>query len=164
MAAEPFRDRARFAGFLLAQQRFLHHVEDLYGDLVLGAWLPGLPRLSRLRAVEADLTDLDVTFRTQAARLRAAPAEGLGWLYVAEGSRLGGAVLAVEAARLGLGPAFGARHLAPPPAGLAEGWRTFRSRLDAAPSPAAEEDAVLAGALAAFGFVRAAMTESLVAA
>lgn len=161
MAGEPFRDRARFAGFLSAQRSFLHHVEDLYHDPVLASWLPRLSGSSRLHAVNADAEDLGAPPLRAAPRLQATSAEGLGWLYVAEGSRLGGAVLAATADRLGLNAAFGARHLAPPPEGLGAFWRSFRSRLDAAPVPAEEEDAVLAGALAAFGFVSDAMTTSL---
>ncbi|MFL1875227.1 biliverdin-producing heme oxygenase [Hansschlegelia beijingensis] len=161
MAAEPFRDRAHFVGFLSAQQIFLHHVENLYHDPVLADWLPQLSGSSRLRAVNADAADLGAPPLRAVPRLQATSAEGLGWLYVAEGSRLGGAVLASSADRLGLNSAFGARHLAPPPEGLGAFWRSFRSGLDAAPVPAEEEDAVLAGALAAFDFVSDAMAESL---
>ncbi|NWM49713.1 biliverdin-producing heme oxygenase, partial [Escherichia coli] len=55
----------------------------------------------------------------------------LGWLYVAEGSSMGAALLRKAAAKLDLSDTHGARHLAPAPEGPAAHWRTFTAALDA---------------------------------
>ncbi len=54
----------------------------------------------------------------------------MGWLYVVEGSNLGAAFLLKDAAKLGLGEEFGARHLAGAPEGRGLHWRTFTAALD----------------------------------
>ncbi|MDT0814963.1 biliverdin-producing heme oxygenase, partial [Staphylococcus pseudintermedius] len=86
-------------------------------------------------------------------------AQALGWLYVAEGSNLGGSVLYKLAARLGLDRGFGARHLAAHPDGVARHWRRFTAALDGAALSAAQEEDVVAGAEAAFRRVRGHVEE-----
>ncbi|KAG0926111.1 hypothetical protein G6F68_010211 [Rhizopus microsporus] len=74
----------------------------------------------------------------------------LGWLYVAEGSNLGGTILYKMAAKLGLDRDFGARHLAAHPDGAARHWREFTAALDAVPLSAEQEQQVIDAADAAF--------------
>ena len=78
--------------------------------------------------------------------------EGLGWLYVSEGSTLGAAFLFKEVqAKLGLSAEFGARNLAAYPEGRAIVWRRFVQALDSDDISADAHDAVIAGAHAAYG-------------
>jgi heme oxygenase len=53
MAAEPFRSRARYGGFLLLQRAFHRDIDALYGNTALGRLLPGLDRRRRLELVKA---------------------------------------------------------------------------------------------------------------
>jgi len=77
--------------------------------------------------------------------------EGLGWLYVSEGSKLGAAFLLKEAGqRLGLSEDFGARNLAAPADGRGAAWKRFVQALDGSGLSAADQDRVVAGARAAF--------------
>src|SRR3546814_19183982 len=73
----------------------------------------------------------------------------LGWLYVAEGSNMGAALLRKEAAKIGLSDNHGARHLAPAPAGPAPHWRAFLAALDSVTLDESEEGRVINGAIAA---------------
>lgn len=142
-----------------AQMQWVLHAElaPLYGDARLQAALPGLPERQRLAVVAADLADLDlapvVGPEARFAAGRIDMAEALGWLYVAEGSNMGAALLRKAVARLGLSDEFGARHLAPPPGGPALQWRAFTAALDAAELEPAGEDRAVQGARAAFARV-----------
>lgn len=77
------------------------------------------------------------------------PAQGVGALYVLEGSRLGGAVIARQLAGLGLKAQFGAAYFAPS-AHLGAEWQAFQAAL-ASEVRAADEDAVIDGAKLTFG-------------
>ena len=55
----------------------------------------------------------------------------LGLLYVLEGSALGAAVLLPRARALGLGAAFGARHLARQTGAAARNWQAFVALMEA---------------------------------
>src|SRR3546814_17025248 len=79
----------------------------------------------------------------------------LGWLYVAEGSNMGAALLRKEAAKIGLSDNHGARNLAPAPAGPAPHWRAFIAAPDSVTLAEAEEGRVINGAIAAFARVQA---------
>ena len=70
----------------------------------------------------------------------------MGWLYVVEGSNLGAAFLLKDAAKLGLGEEFGARHLAGAPEGRGLHWRTFTAALDEIELTEEEERRVVSGA------------------
>ena len=77
-------------------------------------------------------------------------AEALGWLFVSEGSKLGAAFLIKRAVGLGLSETFGARHLAEPAGGRAEGWKSFVKTLDGLELSAQEEAELDKGAIDAF--------------
>ncbi|MFT4025637.1 MAG: biliverdin-producing heme oxygenase [Novosphingobium sp.] len=157
MAAASFDSLAGYGRFAAMQYRFHRDIAPLYADPALAAVLPGLPDRAALALVAADLADLGESPPPEAAPVFAGEIDlptALGWLYVAEGSRMGAALLRKEAAKLGLSDAHGARHLAPAPEGPAAHWRAFTAALDAPELTAAEEERVVAGARAAFARVR----------
>ena len=159
MAFDPFSSRTRYGQFLKVQHGFHRDIDALYRDTALGALVADLPDRRRLGLIENDLADLEI-----AAPLYGEPAifrddgvaevpEALGWLYVAEGSNLGAAILLKQAARLDFSTAFGARHLAGSPQGRARHWRSFVAALDSVALSDADEARVIAGATDAFGRV-----------
>jgi heme oxygenase len=162
MAATPFANRARYGRFLALQHRFHRDLAPLYARADLLALLPDLAERQRLDQVVADLEDLDLPSSPAAAD---APViddlpTALGWLYVAEGSNLGAAILYKAVAPLGCDADFGARHLAGHPDGRAAHWRSFTAALDAVSLTDAEEERVVAGAVAAFARVRSHLAAS----
>lgn len=161
MRAASFADVAGYSRFAEVQYLFHREIEALYGDSRLQALLPGLAARSRLSLMASDLADLGRSVPdadkapafTEGAAIDLPTA--LGWLYVAEGSNLGAALLRKEAAKLGLSDSHGARHLAPTSEGPAAHWRIFTAALDAVDLDAAEEARSLDGARAAFARVQA---------
>lgn len=162
-AADPFGDRGRYLGFLRMQHAFHRRLSPLYRRPDLGAHLPGLAARDRLPAIAADLADLGgETPASPAADASVSMPEALGWLYVAEGSTLGAAVLLRRAEALGLGAGFGARHLAPAPEGVARHWADFAAALDAVPLDGAGRQEAVIGAVAAFDTAAALAKQLLV--
>lgn len=158
MAGAPFADRERYGRFLAVQFLFHQDIDALYADPALDALIPDLPGRRRLGAIAEDLADLGHVQPEATEPPVFAPGAvdiptALGWLYVAEGSNLGAAFLLKEAAALGLGAEFGARHLAAAPEGRGLHWRSFTAALDACALDRDEEARVLAGAQNAFGRV-----------
>ena len=121
-------------------------------DAELIAIVPDLSARCRAEAAKADLADLDteVPAPVAGAVKNPAKAEALGWLFVSEGSKLGAAFLIKRAVGLGLSETFGARHLAEPAGGRAEGWKRFIKTLDGLQFSAEEEAEVEQGAIDAF--------------
>lgn len=163
--AAPFSDRQRYTRFLRVQLRLHHVTAPLYSAPRLQADLPGLAALDRLEAVKADCIDLGIPEDALERDRRAAAAvtvpghpEALGWIYTHEGSRMGAAVLLKEARQgLALSETFGARHMAAHADGRAPHWRDFKATLDAIALTPQEKDRAVAGARAAFAFVREAV-------
>lgn len=154
MARESFASREGYAQFLAMQLAFHRAVAPLHADLALQALLPGLAARARLALVEQDMGDLGLALPAPdpLPAISGMP-PALGWLYVAEGSNLGAAVLRKLVARIGLSDTFGARHLAPAAGGPAAQWRAFTEALDAIPLDAAQEASAVAGARDAFAHV-----------
>lgn len=154
MAGNIFAGREQFARFLRMQYRFHRDIEALYGNTALCALLPNLQERRRLERIASDLSDLGTPLPAPAEgalREQASLAEALGWLYVAEGSNLGGTILYKFASeRLGLGQSFGASHLAAHPDGAARHWREFTTALDSVQLTPEQDDEMLLAALAAF--------------
>jgi len=154
MSVDPFGNRDNYGRFVMAQYLFQRDVESLYGDEVLAALIPDLADRPRLAAAAADLRDLGM----EPPAPQDVPGgeglelpEGLGWLYVSEGSKLGAAFLLKEAGqRLGLDENFGARNLAAPADGRGAAWKRFVQALDGSRLSPTERDRVVAGARAAF--------------
>lgn len=160
MSASSFASIDKYRKFLEIQYLFHRDVGALYADARLQALLPDLPGRCRLPLVLADMRDMGVAAPEGEAPVFAGdlPADmgtALGWLYVAEGSNMGAALLRKEAQKLGLSDDHGARHLAPAPEGPAPHWRAFVAGLDAAPLSPEEEARAVAGAQAAFARVQA---------
>lgn len=160
MAAASFDDLAGYARFVAVQYLFHRDIAALYDDAALLAWLPGLGERRRLALIAADLADLGTAEPTvsdppvfSAGSIDAPTA--LGWLYVAEGSNMGAALLRKEVAKIGLSDTHGARHLAPAPEGPATHWRAFTGALDSLTLSPQEEARVVSGANAAFARVQA---------
>ena len=152
-AANPFHSRESYARFLRFQYRLHRRVEPLYADPARQSELPDLPARSRLSALERDFDDLGLA-RPEAPHGPALPrAEALGWLYVVEGSNMGAAFLAKDAARIGFSDDFGARHLAAHPEGRGLNWRRFTAALDEASLSFEEERRMEQAALEAFAHV-----------
>ena len=159
MSAKPFENRENFGKFVQTQHLFHSELDALFSDKTPDALLPDLKGRRRLSLIEQDLEDLTVAkpdietphFNDSAETIDLP--EALGWLYVVAGSNLGAAFLLKDAAKLGLGETFGARHLAGAPEGRGLHWRTFVSALDAIDLTQEEEDRAIAGAKAAFSKV-----------
>lgn len=157
MAAQPFADLGRYGGLVQINAAFLALASPLYQAPALVALLPDLRARDRAPAAQADLATLGLALAPLPATSldpedRAA---ALGWLYVAEGSSLGAAVLLAQARGLGLTPDHGARHLASTaPGGPARHWAAFCTALDAVPLDGQQRQAAVAGAQAAFQTVR----------
>lgn len=160
MAAASFADVAGYARFAEIQYLFHHDIDALYDVPALQVQFPGLPERRRLPLIAADLGDLGhplpdgprpPAFEPPVLDLAAA----VGWLYVAEGSNIGAALLRKEAAKLGLSDTHGARHLAPAPEGPAAHWRRFTAALDAVELDKEGQRQAMAGANAAFARVQA---------
>ena len=167
MAASAFDTLDGYGRFATLQWLFHRDIHALYDDSTLIALLPGLGERRRWAVIGQDLADLglpepeaDGPPAFQAGQ-PVDTATALGWLYVAEGSNLGAALLRKAAARLGLSDAHGARHLAPAGEGPAAHWRAFTTALDAAALSPAQEERAVAGANAAFARVQALANAAL---
>lgn len=161
MLAAPFADRAHYERFLRFQYRLHRRVETLYADEALQPLLPDLAARSRLAALEQDFADLGLTPPVAEDGPALGKAEALGWLYVVEGSNMGAAILAKEAAKMGFSAEHGARHLSGHPEGRALHWRRFTAALDAVELTPEEETRIEAAATAAFNHVEALIGEEL---
>lgn len=157
MAGDIFASRERFAKFVRVQYRFHRDIDPLYGHAALSALVPHLAERRRLLKIANDLGDLGQALPPHAPGrlgLDTPLATALGWLYVAEGSNLGGTILyKLACQKLGLCDGLGARHLAGHPDGVARHWREFTAALDSVPLSAQQEDQVVQGAEDAFGAV-----------
>ncbi|VVM50117.1 hypothetical protein PS662_00756 [Pseudomonas fluorescens] len=151
-AHAPFETQANFARFVVAQYLFQSELMALYDDAKLIAIIPDLSARCRAEAAKADLADLQTEVPAPVAGAVKHPtnAEALGWLFVSEGSKLGAAFLIKRAVGLGLSETFGARHLAEPAGGRAEGWKSFVKTLDGLALSGQEESELDKGAIAAF--------------
>lgn len=161
MAAASFASVEGYGRFVKVQYVFHREIDALYDDAILRGLFPGLAERRRLPLIVADLTDLGLPLPeddTPIAFLQGdvvdVPA-ALGWLYVAEGSNMGAALLRKEAAKIGLSDGHGARHLAPTAEGPAAHWRAFTAALDAVELTADDEARAVAGANSAFSRVQA---------
>jgi heme oxygenase len=153
----PFSDRERYAAFLEVQYRFYAAIEPLYRDRDLAVLIPGLASRSRLAAARADLGDLGRAV-PEVEALPIQHPEGIGWLYVSEGSTLGAAFLLKAVAEIGFDEDRGARHLAAAPEGRGRHWRDFKEALNAITLAPDQEDLVVSGARAAFTYVQGLAT------
>ncbi|MFT4118307.1 MAG: biliverdin-producing heme oxygenase [Bradyrhizobium sp.] len=154
-ALDAFADRERYGSFVQAQHLFYRDLDPLYSDERLGELIPGLANSARLHLLERDLADLGLApaiaeeDREFDRLVDADLPTAIGWLYVAEGAKLGAALLLRRADELGLSEAFGARHLAAAPDGRSLPWKTFAGAVDALSLSDDEDARAIDGARAA---------------
>lgn len=120
--------------FLLSQYIFLRDMTNIYENEMLRNLLPDLETRNRFPWVEADMRDLGLAapMAHRGNVIPFNPSVAVGWLYVAEGSKLGANILSKMAMSLGLTESFGARHLAPAPEGRGLSWKAFKAAIDSA--------------------------------
>jgi heme oxygenase len=154
--------RNRYCEYLQATLRARRVVEAHQATVLFPAW----PSRKLSDALQADLRDLgrpiDIKDCAEAPAYDVGGTGGVvGALYVLEGSALGARILSAQAADLGLGPAFGARHMflqtANPTA-----WRAFLEILEALPFEPEDEALCLAGAERTFEFFESELSNASV--
>ncbi|MFT8675449.1 MAG: biliverdin-producing heme oxygenase [Acetobacter sp.] len=152
MTRHLFHSAEGYRTFAVMNYLFHRDLNGLYQNSELMALVPDLGVRSRFHHLRQDLEDLRVPLPY--STVDPVPAEvssAMGWLYVAEGSKLGANFLSKLTEKLGFTSQFGARHLAADPAGRGQSWNTFRDALDTADLDAGR---VIAGAQAGFTRVR----------
>lgn len=140
---DPRLDRPAYARYLARLRAFFAPLERAlarHADALADAGFDGAFG-TRTRALDADVRAVGAGGALAGAAPDAPEGElpdlptaahAVGCLYVLEGSRLGGRVLAAHLTRhLGLDPAAEATFLAPDPEGTTARWATFRERLEA---------------------------------
>ncbi|MCO7188092.1 MULTISPECIES: biliverdin-producing heme oxygenase [unclassified Pseudoalteromonas] len=155
MDQSPFASKEHYGLFLRYQYHLMNYVASLYQGDQLALMINNLKSRDRTEQLLADFQDLDMAQPTQIinnAQFNASLHESLGWLYVVEGSKLGAAVLAKEAKKLGLDSAFGARFLSGSGAGRGSHWRQFMQDIESLTLSEQQEQEMLSGAQAAFKF------------
>ncbi|GAC86998.1 heme oxygenase [Gluconobacter thailandicus F149-1 = NBRC 100600] len=120
--------------FLLSQYIFHRDITKIYEDETLLRILPDLKSRNRFACIEADMRDLCLPPPPASSGdvIPFNPSVAVGWLYVAEGSKLGANILSRMSLALGLTESFGARHLAPAPEGRGQSWKVFKAAIDGA--------------------------------
>jgi heme oxygenase (biliverdin-IX-beta and delta-forming) len=153
---DPFANVERYGRFVLIQYDLYARINPLFSRSDLLAIFPDLRMRNRISAIAQDLADIGLVAPpiSGSALADADVATALGWLYVAEGSNLGAAVLLKQATQIGMSETFGARHLAGHAKGRGLHWRTFTTALNAAALTTAQKQRAAKGAIVAFDFVR----------
>lgn len=148
MAQGLFSGTDRYRNFVKLQYQFHRDINALYHHIQLIEIIPDLSARNRYAQICLDMGDLDLSLASTPKPLDAEEASSaIGWLYVAEGSKLGANFLIKLAEKIGFNETFGARHLAADSGGRGSSWNAFKSAIDHAgfdPALAAE------GAQAAF--------------
>ena len=158
----------------LRSERFLHTLERFYG--FHRAWEPAVeaqPALAAMPRGESQLPHLREDLRAlgcsdaqidalpscpDAGRLASRPLEGLGSLYVVEGSALGGQVIARALDQAPWAPSGGLRYFDPHGPQTGARWRAFKAQLDAAAAPS-DWPQVIEGAVQTFDTLRVWLAE-----
>jgi heme oxygenase len=150
---EPFASRENFARFVAAQYLFQYDLQNLYNDPRLAQLVDDLPARCRVEAARLDLADFGMPVPAGDESIRGRDmgvGAALAWLFASEGSKLGAEFLFKKAAALQLDDTFGARHLAEPEGGRAQGWKRFVKVLDSVELDAEQERLAEAAAIEAF--------------
>lgn len=155
MSMQPFADLDNYAKFLQAQYEFHRTLKSAYQDDSLNEQIPNLATLSRLDKVVADMKDLSVEPSDIALKQPNIEVEqAVGWLYCAEGSNVGAAILYKEAGKIKLSDEYGASHLAAHPDGRMPHWRAFKTTLDNLALTDGQKAQALLGADEAFAYFK----------
>lgn len=164
MASAPFSSITRYVQFLHAQRRFHATIDPLFKDPILQHLVPELTGRRRLHEIEQDIGDLSLGIQAHRGAVDvdfSSPAIAWGWLYVAEGSKLGAAILLKHARGLGLSETAGARHLAAHADGRARHWRSFVDAVDQLPWTEPELRHMVEGARQAFSTMQALVEQEM---
>ncbi|WP_281799077.1 biliverdin-producing heme oxygenase [Komagataeibacter rhaeticus] len=133
MSRGMFTDAAGYRDFVLMQYLFHRDLDPLYNNDQLAGIVPDLAARNRFQQVSADMQDLGIAFPAPGTSVEITdPSTAMGWLYVAEGSKLGANILIRLVDKMGYGARFGARHLAADPMGRGASWTAFRNAIDCA--------------------------------
>lgn len=150
MAQGLFSSADKYRSFVQLQYQFHRDINALYSHPQLVEIIPDLVARNRFLQVCQDMQDLGLPLPAGDNPVDAQDASvAIGWLYVAEGSKLGANFLTKLAEKLGVTEDFGARHLAPDPGGRGPSWNAFKSAIDHAGF-----DPALAATAARAGFLR----------
>lgn len=155
MSMQPFANIQNYGKFLQSQHEFHETLRPLYIDDTLNKQLNNIVELGRadlvltdMKALNIDPSSLDITRPTPEG------AERIGWLYCAEGSNVGAAILYKEAGKIELSDDHGATHLAAHPDGRMRHWRSFQAKLDSLELTEKETQKALKGADDAFAYFK----------
>lgn len=155
MSMQPFSSVENYHKFLQAQHEFHNTVEPMYKDQKLNQLLPGLSDLARAERVAQDMQYLNVdAANINIPRPQISEDEYLGWVYCAEGSNVGAAILYKEVGKIDIKDETGAAHLAAHPDGRMPHWRNFKAKLDALNLNEKERAAAYKGCDDAFAYFR----------
>ncbi|BAU38447.1 heme oxygenase [Acetobacter pasteurianus NBRC 101655] len=150
MAHGLFSSADKYKNFVQLQYLFHRDINDLYNHDQLVEIIPDLASRNRFAQVCQDMQDLNLPLPDEGPSMNIQDAStAIGWLYVAEGSKLGANFLTKLVEKLGFTENFGGRHLAADPGGRGPSWNAFKSAIDLAGF-----DPVLATAGAQAGFMR----------
>lgn len=118
MAHGLFSSSEKYGNFVKLQYLFHRDVNAAYNHIQLVEIIPDLAARNRFAHVRQDMQDLGLPFPDEETSLDIPDAStAAGWLYVAEGSKLGANFLMKLVENLGFTENFGARHLAADPGG-----------------------------------------------
>lgn len=154
---QPFRSRARYAGFLTVQYHMLCDLQRYHLAEEVQRVLPdlGLTNPTRSGRMQADLSDLGAwpVKPVPPAPMGLTLLETLGWFYASEGLMLSLERLAHTqgvSTRLGLSELQGGRHLHAPIDSRTHAWRQLAQTLDANLLTEKQGSEVVAGACLAY--------------
>jgi heme oxygenase len=148
----------RFWGVYSAGESRLAALEEL------PRWLPDLSQRWKLSALESDLMDLGIPSESWGSRTSEPEiptvAAAFGWLYVFEGSTLGGRMIARQVNKtLGLGPQNGCHFFSSYGTEVTPMWKRFGESLESfCRSNPDCRDEVIQNAELAFGFFARALS------
>lgn len=131
MAHGLFSSAEKYKSFVQIQYLFHRDMNALYNHAQLVEIIPDLAARNRFAQVCQDMRDLNLPFPEDGPSMSIQDAStAIGWLYVAEGSKLGANFLMKLVEQLGFTENFGGRHLAADPGGRGPSWNAFKSAID----------------------------------
>lgn len=155
MSVQPFEKRENYTKFLQAQAVFHKILAPIYENERLNQAIPALVDLGRYESVLDDLNALEsLEVVLEDALPEPTFPRALGWLYCAEGSNLGAAILFKEAKKISIDEHSGASHLVGHADGRAPHWRQFCGQLNALPLTEEETAEAVEGAKDAFAYYK----------
>lgn len=150
------RSAAAYQQCLLVLEASLSSALRSLGEVDWSTWRPDLARLTNRHAwLLQDLRALKAPSRQSAEHLELGSlGQGLGCLYVLEGSALGGLVIYNAARRtLGVTPETGGRYFQGVGRSTVSDWKIFLTALNTIPARSVLGDEAETGALRTFGMI-----------